>query len=463
MTDFDLQQQLATQRRNQYAQQIPFSAPQGQMVSGHFVAPNALQYLAAGLRSIGGMQGQKMAEDELKTIQADRANAIASALRSYSEQAMGRPADTLPEGQEGPLRPAQAPDLMGAYQSLLNAPTPELRQMGMQGIAQQSARSAEEAKKRQMLDALQRAGSPQAAIAAGIPAEMVKSYYESRNYGRDKVQYKDVGGKLVPVTEYGDVPTGVVSLDKTGNPFSDLIVRDPSTGRLVPNAPLVQAKEGVARAGRPQISVDARNFNTQESEQSKAYGKTLGEMRGTIMQAGYDAPGKLAQLERMEALLGNVGGGAAAPTLAQLSSFAQSFGIKLDPNLGVKEASEALAREMAAAMRQPGTGPMTDKDFDNFLKRVPDLSKTPQGRAQITSTMRAALERDIRAAQFAREYAAQNGGVIDDNFFGALSDFYAKNPVVTPQMPATNARGQAFSDPEKERRYQEWLKQQGAR
>lgn len=187
MTDFDLQQQLAIQRRNQYAQQIPFSAPQGQMVSGHFVAPNALQYLAAGLRSVGGMQGQKMAEDELKTIQSDRANAIASALRSYSEQAMGRPADTLPEGQEGPLRPAQAPDLMGAYQSLLNAPTPELRQMGMQGVAQQAQSNAKRAQEAQWSQILASAPDAQSAQRAGVPAEYVKSYYDLRNAGRDKV------------------------------------------------------------------------------------------------------------------------------------------------------------------------------------------------------------------------------------------------------------------------------------
>ena len=61
MADFDLQQQLAAQRRQQYAQQSQFNAPQGQMIGRHYVAPNALQYLAAGLRSVGGMRGQDIA------------------------------------------------------------------------------------------------------------------------------------------------------------------------------------------------------------------------------------------------------------------------------------------------------------------------------------------------------------------------------------------------------------------
>jgi nitrous oxide reductase accessory protein NosL len=61
------------------------------------------------------------------------------------------------------------------------------------------------------------------------------------------------------------------------------------------------------------------------------------------------------------------------------------------------------------------------------------------------TTMRAATNRDLAAAKFARDYARQNKGVIDDNFFDAMAGFYAKNPVVTPAMPATNAKGIPFS------------------
>ena len=106
---------------------------------------------------------------------------------------------------------------------------------------------------------------------------------------------------------------------------------------------------------------------------------------------------------------------------------------------------------------------MTDKDFDNFLKQVPSLSKTAEGRTEIIKTLRAAVARDQMAAKFQREYARKNNGTIDDNFFDVLADFYAKNPVVTPAMPATNSRGQPFADPDKERRYQEYLKRQGGK
>jgi hypothetical protein len=335
-------------------------------------------------------------------------------------------------------------DPMAAYSLAAASQSPTLRKVGLEGTmslaSEQAKKQTAQAQQQKYIDILRTAKTPQDALAAGVPFETVKNFTESKDLGRQKVQYKDVGGKLVPVTEYGDQPTNVQSIDKTGNPFSDLVLS--KNGAMVPNAPLVNVKGQIAQKGA--AKVDARTFNTQESEQSKTYGKTLGEIRGTITQAGFDAPKQISKLDRMDALLQGVDGGAAAPTLAQVSSLANSFGIKLDKNLGPKEAAIALAVNMASGMRQPGTGPMTDKDFDNFLKQVPDLSKSAEGRKQIMTTMRASIQRDLEAAKFSREYAKRNNGVIDDNFFDAMASFYAQNPVVNIPMPETNARGNQF-------------------
>jgi hypothetical protein len=72
---------------------------------------------------------------------------------------------------------------------------------------------------------------------------------------------------------------------------------------------------------------------------------------------------------------------------------------------------------------------MTDKDFENFLLQVPDLSKSADGRSQITRTMRAALNRDIAIAKKAREYERRNGK-LDAGFFDDVAQFIAENPVV---------------------------------
>jgi hypothetical protein len=336
-------------------------------------------------------------------------------------------------------------DPMAAYSLAAASQSPTLRKVGLEGTmslaSEQAKQRTAQAQQQKYMDILRNAKTPQDALAAGVPFETVKNFTESKDLGRQKVEFKDTGGQLVPVTQYGETPTGVATLEKTGNPFSDLVLRGPNN-QMMPNTPLVGAKTQISKAGA--TTVDARNFNTQESEQSKSYGKTLGDIRGKITQAGFDAPKQLAKLDRMETLLQGIDGGAAAPTLAQIASTANSFGIKLDKNLGPKEAAIALAINMASGLREPGTGPMTDKDFDNFLLQVPDLSKSAEGRKAIMTTLRAAIQRDLQAAQFSREYAKRNNGVIDDNFFDAMADFYAKTPVVNIPMPETNARGNQF-------------------
>lgn len=448
------------ERQRRYAELLrdqSQQSPQGQMVSGHFIAPSWTQGLAQVLKAYQGGKGMREADAKQKALAEAVRGRTAEEMGTFTKMLNGAPAQATGQtyqtganemGDEAATVPqwsgAQKPDINAAYQFAAGARTPGLQQMGLQGTMQMAQqRAAQEqaaAQQQRILSIIQNAGSPQAAIAAGAPPELVKQFYEARNLGRDKVTFQDVGGEKVPVTEYGDRPAGVAPLQKTGNPFSDLVVRD-QNGNIVPNAPLASTKAGIARAGKPEITVDARNYNTQESEQSKVYGKQLGEIRGTITQAGIDAPKRMAQLDRMDELLTGIDGGRFAPAGAEVASAANSLGIKIDPKLGNKQAAEALAIEMALKMRPPGSGPMTDKDFDNFLKTVPSLAKTSEGRAQITKTMRAALQRDMEAAKFSRDYAKQNGGVIDDNYFEALADFYGKNPVVTPQMPATNARG----------------------
>lgn len=450
--NIERQRRYAELLREQSQQQ-----PQGQMVSGHYIAPSWTQGLANVLKAYQGGKGMREADAKQKALAEAVRGRTAEEMGTFTKLLSGAPAQATGQqyqtganemGDEAASVPqwsgAQKPDINAAYQFAAGARTPGLQQMGLQGtmqMAQERAKIAQaQAEQQRILGLIKSAGSPQAAIAAGAPPELVKQFYEARNLGRDKVTFQDVGGEKVAVTEFGDRPAGVAPLQKTGNPFSDLVVRD-QNGNIVPNAPLASTKAGIARAGKPEITVDARNYNTQESEQSKVYGKQLGEIRGTITQAGIDAPKRIAQIDRMDELLKGIDGGRFAPAGAEVASAANSLGIKLDPKLGNKQAAEALAIEMALKMRQPGSGPMTDKDFDNFLKTVPSLAKTSEGRAQISQTMRAALQRDVEAAKFSRDYAKQNGGVIDDNYFEALADFYGKNPVVTPQMPTTNARG----------------------
>jgi hypothetical protein len=136
MRDFDLEQQLIDARRRRYGEQAQTQAPQGRMVGGRFVAPHALEYLAAGLRGFGGIRGEQMAEDELRQLQTTRQQALADALHGFNENMQDRPAEVLPPDVAGPPQPARPQNIPAAFRALSTSPDAAMRQFGMQGMAQ---------------------------------------------------------------------------------------------------------------------------------------------------------------------------------------------------------------------------------------------------------------------------------------------------------------------------------------
>ncbi len=242
------------------------------------------------------------------------------------------------------------------------------------------------------------------------PEGYLKRKYESYNLGAGEKRF-----------------SGGVEVASGGPKLPDGFILGPD-GKMMVDPAYEAFKMKHAAAGKP--SIENKIYNTAETEQAKVWGKTLGEVRSNFANAAFTAPSKLAKLDRMEQLLQGVEGGKLSPLGLEIASAANSIGLKIDPKLGNKQASESLAREMAAEFRQPGTGPMTDKDFDNFMKRVPDLSKTTEGRAEIFKTMRAATARDVGAYKIISDYAKKRNGNIDDGVMDELSGFYAQNPVV---------------------------------
>lgn len=158
MQDFDIESQLAQQRYQQALaeQNRPLSSPQGKMVGNIYVRSNPLEALISGLRIKQSKDELTASKQELKDVQGKRQLAIANALRDFESKSQGTPgfqaagpaqpgpqtADPLglEGGQAAPgggyQVPARAPDMRGAYASLMNAPDASLRQAGMQGMIQ---------------------------------------------------------------------------------------------------------------------------------------------------------------------------------------------------------------------------------------------------------------------------------------------------------------------------------------
>lgn len=367
MNDFDAQEQLLQEKRKRYAQQLQgATAPQGRMVGNTYVSANPLEYLAQGLRGMGAMRGEEMAGQELKTLKSERAGANQSAMANALRMMGGAPADAaLPEGVAGPVRGAQAPDLRGAYAELMKSPDyAQMGQQGMVGMAQEQAKRAQaQAENQRVMGILQSVKSPQEAIAAGVPVDTVKSFFEAGNIGRSKVQFKDVGGQLVPVDEYGNTPQGVAPLNKTGDPFKDLILRG-ADGAMAPNAPLVGAKSSVARAG-------AAKTNVSVNMPDKKFYEGLGTAVSGQIEKGFEqAQSAVQTLNNANQISQSLDKALVGPLANQrltLAQIGQTLGVSGNDATEVlqntRNVIQGLARqELSAAGQMKGQGQITESE-----------------------------------------------------------------------------------------------------
>lgn len=365
-TDFDIQRQRISDRLRRAQEFQTAQVPQGQMVSGHYVAPSATQYLATALKQFAGFSGEKKANQELEALTQKRQELQGSEMRALTEALRGTPENAPIPGQPGPVLPAQPGNISDFYARAAQSPLAELRTLGMQGgikLAETQAQKAQQDADRQRLMGILQSSTPQQAIAAGVPPETVKQYYESRNYGRDKVQFKDIGGQLMPVTEYGETPQGVAPISKTGNPFADLVVRDAS-GQIVPNAPLVQTKQGIARAG-------AAKTNVSVNMPDKKFYEGLGTAVSGQIEKGFEqAKSAVETLNNANQIASGLEKAFVGPlanqrvTLAQIGQVLGVSGKDATESLvNTRNVIQGLARqELAAAGQMKGQGQITENE-----------------------------------------------------------------------------------------------------
>lgn len=185
------------QRRQKMAEQLLQQSQQpqeGQMISGHYVAPSWTQGLARGLQGYFAnkeLDATAKAQADLQQQTAQRNQADVS---KFADLLKGTPAQTVPElpaqdesgyRQEGVSRqiteiPAVPPDLMEAYKFAATSQNPALQQAGTQGLIQmpqveaqnQEKRAAREAAFAQQMEVLkQRAEDARVSQAERLQAQ----------------------------------------------------------------------------------------------------------------------------------------------------------------------------------------------------------------------------------------------------------------------------------------------------
>lgn len=148
-----------------------------------------------------------------------------------------------------------------------------------------------------------------------------------------------------------------------------------------------------------QRKAGATVVNNNMGEGSKFYealDKKNAEMFSALSEEGVRGRSKLAQIDRLSAILEQapVGGGAA------LKMLAGEYGINTE-GLSDLQGAQALINELVPQQRLPGSGPMSDADLALFKQSLPRIINQPEGNAMIIQTMRGITEYQMKMGEIA--------------------------------------------------------------
>lgn len=135
---YEQQRKLAEQLRNQ-------QMPEGQMISGHYVAANPLSQIGAALRQFTGIEMEDRAKKGIESTRAEQGQALKdwqAAMPTTKTEEMAGPYDAA-QGIQAPTRTTKptAEDFMAWGQQGFSI-DPMAAQMGMQGANMQLTREA---------------------------------------------------------------------------------------------------------------------------------------------------------------------------------------------------------------------------------------------------------------------------------------------------------------------------------
>ena len=152
----------------------------------------------------------------------------------------------------------------------------------------------------------------------------------------------------------------------------------------------LEYKTALQKAGATSVTVGGEGAEAFDKE----FGKLDAQSLADVAKVGATASRSLAQIGRLEALLGNIDSGMGA----SIQQFAGNFGIQTD-GLDDIQAAAALINALVPAQRPPGSGPMSDADLELFKQSLPRIINAPGGNQIIINTMRGLAEYDAEGAR----------------------------------------------------------------
>jgi len=449
---FDLQtDQDAIARKQQIAQALlgqMMQMPQGQMVSGHFVAPNPLQYLAQAAGTYLGGKMVDQADDAKRELTGKYNNALAAGLQKYFDTRDGKPGTPMgpptEDGQMGAPTGAQAADPRHAAIEALTSGIGPLQQLGQMDL-QQIGKSALTPKDLLGLSGFDPKSRLLAAMGGGLPVLQPERKEHVVN-GQIVVGTPDDGYKPVADVrdKFGDV--GVIGQGEDGKPIYGQ--KNTSTGEAK------FAPKGV------QVNVD-----TVQKAGDK-FATELAGKRADLLAKSYDnataASKAIDAIENAENdVNAGIKSGASGQVALGVAKFAKSLGLDADPQIANTEAFRAnMARETLNLVKGLGAGTgisNADREFaekasggsilldDQSIVRLMNIAKAAAGNVMLShgrllqaqQGATGTLPQDLETFKVPFTMRGNDQLVYDDN----SHKFIVKPPTQPPKTIAPAAPG----------------------
>jgi hypothetical protein len=174
---------------------------------------------------------------------------------------------------------ARPGDPMAAYSMAAASQSPTLRKVGLEGTmslaSEQAKQRTAQAQQNKYMGILSKAQTPQDAIAAGVPIDTVKGYYESKNFGRTEagrpIEVEGVNGEKM-----------IQQVDKFGQPMGApmpgyMPAQAVNTGdKTIFAKPLSGQSFGVnmSPGDKARLDQSAKQFQQSETRQANQFAQT---------------------------------------------------------------------------------------------------------------------------------------------------------------------------------------------
>jgi flagellar protein FlgJ len=213
--------------------------------------------------------------------------------------------------------------------------------------------------------------NPDAAMQYAIQANAPKPPPEAYTLGEGQRRY--VGDQMI-----AEVPK------PTEAPKYEKVTLADGEYEYIPGQPESLRKVGDSPVKPPLVDIRLPGEGPQETAFMRKAGEHEAGTFGALVEMGQTSRRNRVILDQLDTEAAAIPGGLEAVAKNALGN----FGIPVE-GLSEIQATEALINQLVPAQRQPGSGPMSDRDLALFKASLPRLIQTAEGKTRILTNMKA--------------------------------------------------------------------------